>query len=83
MHDDTQVRDWIKGQVNRWHSRSRDAVLLGLVGSAFGRGVRPPPPPPPPVLMPDFSFGPAFGSKIYGYLGARATAVKITVESAS
>jgi hypothetical protein len=33
--------------------------------------------------MPDFSFGPAFGSKIYGYLGARATAVKITVESAS
>ena len=74
------------------------AVALGVFGSAFGSAFgsssRPPPPPPPPVPMPDFSFGPAFGSNmvlqqapaksaVYGYLGDGATAVKVTVKSVS
>ena len=70
------------------------AAVLGVFGSASGSPTRPPPPPPPPVPMPDFSFGAVFGSNmvlqqapaksaVYGYLGAGATAVKVTVKSAS
>lgn len=72
-------------------------ALLALVSTALSvtdaAGPRPPPPPPPAVPLPPFSFGPAFGSHmvlqqapakaaVYGYLGAGATAVKVTVASA-
>ena len=70
-------------------------TMLSLAAtSAVAKRAPPPPPPSPPVrmIMPPFSFGPAFGSHmvlqqapaksaVFGYLSAGATAVKVTVSS--
>eukprot|EP01052_Picozoa_sp_SAG31_P017618 SAG31_NODE_1213_length_9359_cov_4.298164_13_plen_206_part_00 len=82
--------------------RSCTDVAIGLLSLAFAAAKTPhpgprlaqpkTPPPPPLVLMPEFSFGPAFGTNmvlqqqpakaaVYGYLGAGGTSVKVTVSS--
>jgi hypothetical protein len=75
------------------------ALLLVVGAGQHGAAAAGRPPPPPrqkdsvPVLLPPFSFGPAFGTHmvlqqapakaaVYGYLEAGATAVKVTVSSA-